>query len=174
VVRANVAERPYADVLEDAQVLPPGLRLVVRNTLVRALDDEVADAIERLHGSPTPAAIALRSLGGAVSRVPVPATAFAHRDAEAMVLAGFVLPEALGREQVDATLAAWVALDALGSGPYLNFQSSATPADVAAAYPPATHARLAEVKRAFDPANVFALNHNIEPASAEDAAGPAA
>jgi hypothetical protein len=76
--------------------------------------------------------------------------------------------------QVAGVLAAWDALDALGSGPYLNFQSSAPPADVAAAYPPATHARLAEVKRAYDLGNVFRLNHNIEPASAEDASGPAA
>jgi FAD/FMN-containing dehydrogenase len=35
---------------------------------------------------------------------------------------------------------------------------------VAAAYPPATHTRLAAVKRAYDPDNRFALNHNIEPA----------
>jgi hypothetical protein len=173
VVRANVAERPYVDVLEDAQVLPPGLRLVVRNTLVRALDDEVADAIERLHGSPTPAAIALRSLGGAVSRVPVPATAFAHRDAEAMVVGGFVLPEALGPGEVDGALAPWAEVAALGCGTYVNFQGSATPADVAAAYPPATYARLAAVKRELDPGNVFALNHNIEPAG-EEAEGPAA
>jgi FAD/FMN-containing dehydrogenase len=174
VVQASIAERPYAEVLEDAQVLPPGLRLTVRNTLVPALDDEVVDAIERLHGGPTPAAIALRSLGGAVARVPASATAFAHRDAEAMVVGGFVLPEALGPAEVDAALAPWAEVAALGSGTYVNFQASATPEDVAAAYPPATYAQLAQVKRTFDPGNVFALNHNIEPAPAGEAEGPAA
>jgi FAD/FMN-containing dehydrogenase len=173
VVQADIGERPYAEVLEEAQVLPPGLRLLVRNTLVRALDDEVVDAVERLHGGPTPAAIALRSLGGAVSRVPVPATAFAHRDAEAMVVGGFVLPEGLGPAEVDGALAPWAEVAALGSGTYVNFQGSATPADVAAAYPPATYARLAAVKRELDPGNVFALNHNIVP-SGEEAEGPAA
>ncbi|MDX6371589.1 MAG: hypothetical protein QOD98_577, partial [Nocardioidaceae bacterium] len=154
----------YAEVLEEAQVLPPGLRLAFRNTLVSVLDDEVADALEQLHDGPTPAALSLRSLGGAVARVPAEATAFAHRDAEAMVVAGFVLPEELTPSEVDAALAPWRDVAALGTGTYVNFQGSATAADVAAAYPPATYARLAAVKRAYDPGNVFALNHNVVPA----------
>jgi FAD/FMN-containing dehydrogenase len=52
---------------------------------------------------------------------------------------------------------------ARGTGTYVNFQGSATAEDVAAAYPPATYARLAAVKRAYDPHNRFALNHNVEP-----------
>jgi FAD/FMN-containing dehydrogenase len=174
VVQASITERRYADVLEEPQTLPPGLRLMVRNTLVRALDDEVVSAIEQLHGGPTPAAIAMRSLGGAVARVPADATAFAHRDADAMVVGGFVLPEQLPPAAVDQALAPWGAVAALGSGTYINFQGSATPDDVAAAYPPATYARLAEVKRAYDPGNVFALNHNVEPAADEETEGPAA
>ncbi len=173
VLRANIAERPYAEVLEEAQDLPPGLRLVVRNTMVPALDDDVVGAIATLHGS-APAAIALRSLGGAFARVPSDATAFAHRDAEAMVLAGFVLPAQLGPAEVEQALLPWRAVAARGTGTYVNFQGSATDEDLAAAYPSATYARLAAVKRTYDPGNLFALNHNVEPASAEEAEGPAA
>jgi hypothetical protein len=63
---------------------------------------------------------------------------------------------------------------AYGVGTYINFQGSATEEDLAAAYPPATYARLAEVKRDYDPRNVFALNHNIVPDSDHEAEGPAA
>jgi FAD/FMN-containing dehydrogenase len=63
-----------------------------------------------------------------------------------------------------------------GAGPYVNFQGSATAADLAAAYPPATYARLAAVKRAYDPGNRFALNHNVRPLrlTGPKAKGPAA
>jgi FAD/FMN-containing dehydrogenase len=40
---------------------------------------------------------------------------------------------------------------------------TATEQDVRNAYPEATLARLREVKRAYDPANLFASNHNVAP-----------
>jgi FAD/FMN-containing dehydrogenase len=169
VTRANLAERRYPEILEDAQH-PPGLRLVVRNTLVPSLDDAVIAAMTRQHAAAHPTAIAVRSLGGAFGRVPADATAFAHRDAEAMVVGMLMLPDTATDAEVDRALVGWRAVAAHGTGTYVNFQGSATAADLAAAYPPATYARLAAVKRAYDPANRFALNHNVEPAAAENPA----
>jgi FAD/FMN-containing dehydrogenase len=160
----SVSERRYLDILEDAAP-PPGLRLAVRNTLVPTLDDAVLTAIARLHTTATvPTAIAVRGLGGAFGRVPADATAFAHRQAEAMVVGLMMLPDTATDADVARTLEPWRAVAAHGVGPYINFQGSATAADVAAAYPPATYARLAAVKRAYDPGNRFALNHNVTPA----------
>jgi hypothetical protein len=51
------------------------------------------------------------------------------------------------------------------SGAYANFQSGAGPADVSAIYPDATCRRLAEVKRRWDPTNLFSGNHNVAPAT---------
>ncbi|HEY0951610.1 FAD-binding oxidoreductase [Nocardioides sp.] len=163
VVEASVAERRYADVLEDAHH-PPGIRMVGRNILAPTLSTDLAEAIARLHRSPGPAAVAVRSLGGAFGRVPAEATAFAHRDAEVLVVCGLMVPADVPDAEVEPMLAPWQDVAVHGTGTYLNFQGSATPADLAAAYPPATYARLAAVKAAYDPDNVFALNHNIEPA----------
>jgi FAD/FMN-containing dehydrogenase len=173
VTEADISERKYADVLEDA-VHPPGLRLTGRNTLVPALDDDVIAAVAGVHPGAVPTAIAVRSLGGAFARVPAEATAFAHRDAEAMIIGAVFLPGTATDEQAEQALVPWRSVAALGTGTYISFQGSAAPEDVAAAYPPPTYARLAAVKRAYDPGNVFALNHNIEPESVEDAEGPAA
>jgi FAD/FMN-containing dehydrogenase len=172
VTAAAIAERRYAEVLEEAQDLPPGLRMVARNTLVPALGGEVIEAVVAAHQGPR--MFAVRSLGGAFARVPADATAFAHRDAEAMIVGGLMLPQSTTDAELEAALAPWRTVAAHGTGAYIGFQGSATAEDVATAYPPATYARLAAVKRAYDPGNLFALNHNVEPAAVEEAEGPAA
>ncbi|HET8590281.1 MAG TPA: FAD-binding oxidoreductase [Nakamurella sp.] len=165
----DVSERRYATILEEARQ-PPGLRMVGRNTLARQLDEPMLAAIDRLYASPAPTAVALRSLGGAFGRVPADATAFAHRDARTMVMCGLLLPAGATDAEVEQGLQPWQEVAALGTGTYLNFQGSATPEDLAAAYPPATYARLAQVKRRYDPANRFARNHNIAPGTQADGA----
>lgn len=162
VTEATITERRYAEVLEEP-FRPPGIRPVARNTLVPVLDDEVIAAIVAVHQDPLPNAVAVRSLGGAFGRVPADATAFAHRDAEAMVFRGVFLAEDATEQDVDAALVTWRPLAALGAGTYVNFQGSASAEDVALAYPPATYQRLVAVKTAYDPDNVFAGNLNIEP-----------
>jgi FAD/FMN-containing dehydrogenase len=49
---------------------------------------------------------------------------------------------------------------------YLNFLGDTGPDRSRAVYPPATYARLADVKRRYDPENVFHLNQNVAPAEA--------
>lgn len=163
VTMAEITECSYSEILENA-VRPSGFRLVTRNALVSRLDDDVIAEICRLHSAAIPTAVAVRSLGGAFARVPNDATAFAHRDAEAMIVVLLMLPDTATDAEVSDALIPWQALSRRGIGTYINFQGSATASDVAAAYPPATYARLAAVKAAYDPENRFARNHNITPA----------
>jgi FAD/FMN-containing dehydrogenase len=110
-------------------------------------------------------------LGGAAARVPVAATAFAHRRRKLMmnVAAVYASPAE------DAVHRAWAedAAAALRRGEdaaYVNFLGDEGEARVRAAYPGPTWQRLAEVKRRYDPANVFRLNQNVAPALAREAA----
>jgi hypothetical protein len=110
-------------------------------------------------------AVQLRVLGGAMARVPVEATAFAHRTSRIMVnVAAFYEGEA-----DRAPREAWVAelsgaLYQGDDGAYVNFVADEGPARVRAAYPGATWDRLAEIKARYDPDNLFHLNQNVPPA----------
>jgi FAD/FMN-containing dehydrogenase len=149
---------PYPSVLDEMS-MPTGVRVETRNTFFRRLDDEPATGIAELVRDG--AAIELRGLGGAFSRVPADLTAFAHRDAEVLLVAAAMLAPGTPPERASQALAAWPAVAAHGTGAYVGFLGTASAEDVAAAYPPATYQRLAAIKRHYDPNNVFRRNHNI-------------
>jgi len=106
----------------------------------------------------------LRSLGGAYGDVAQDATPFPARDATWFAMAGaFDVPGMLDDVARDAALQAWAAIETEGSGVYGNFIASADPSVAERMYPPSTMARLAAVKRQWDPSNVFCRNHNVQP-----------
>jgi FAD/FMN-containing dehydrogenase len=160
----DVRVKPYADVLVDGAAPPPGIRLVTRNALVDTGSVPAALAVLADVGArPGSPFLAVRSLGGAVSRVPEDATAYAHRAAELMVVTTVIGPDAAieaGRPGWDAT---WARLAPHAAGAYANFLASAGEEDVAAVYPERTRKRLAAVKARYDPGNLFARNHNVAP-----------
>jgi FAD/FMN-containing dehydrogenase len=138
-----------------------------RALLLDALDDTTIDVIERrLTEADAPRALVqLRVLGGAMARVPGEETAFGWRDRP--VLLWLITPfEEIGRA---AAFEAWTAafradLPADGAATYVNFMGAEDPDAVRGAYPASTYARLRELKRRYDPGNVFRANHNIRPA----------
>jgi FAD/FMN-containing dehydrogenase len=106
----------------------------------------------------------IRVLGGAHTRVPADATAFAHRHQRFMVS---VMSIYGGGPDVIAAQEAWAAdsIEAIAPGAgsaYVNFLGAQEGDDgFAAAYPAATLDRLRRVKRRYDPENLFRLNENI-------------
>jgi hypothetical protein len=135
------------------------------------LDDKAIDAMlaavapEGRPQSPSMNVIQIRILGGAMARVPADATAFAHRTAPLLAAAAAVGfdPATLEeqREWVDAT---YDATRHASTGAYLNFLEKEGDSRIREAYPPEIYHRLAEIKRRYDPDNVFRLNQNIQPA----------
>ena len=112
-------------------------------------------------------AVQLRVLGGAMARVPVGATAFAHRRSPIMAnLAAFYdgpADRAVRQAWVDDLAAALRQGD---DGAYVGFLGDEGEARVRRAYPGATWERLAAVKARYDPTNLFHSNQNIPPAVA--------
>ena len=164
VIHDDVALTPYVDTLEEGMTPPPGIQIVTRSAFVAK--ESVSGVLQVLaetgasEGSPF---IAVRSVGAAVSRVPADATAYAHRGAELMVVTTTVGPAPVVDAARPALDAVWRRLAPHVGGAYANFLSAATEEDVAAVYPTETYARLAAVKRRYDPGNLFAGNHNVRP-----------
>ena len=163
VASDSVRAMPYAEVLEDMTALPPGLRMELRNTFFTALDDARVAAVEGAAG---------RRRGGAVAaqpgrrRRPRQPGRDRLRPPRRRGHGGGRLPDPAARAARAAGAGAGPV--GTGSGPGLGrlrrVPRLGGPADVAAAYPPATYRRLAAVKRRYDPANVFRRTHNILPA----------
>ena len=137
------------------------------NMLVDALASGAAEAIlEQLDTSTAQmAAVQLRVLGGAMARVPDGATAFGYRGAKMMVNVGamYASPEEGPEHKAWASSLATV-LSAGTPGAYVGFLGDEGEQGVRRAYPPATLERLTEVKRQYDPDNLFRLNMNVPPA----------
>jgi hypothetical protein len=139
-----------------------------RNLFVDTIDRGVAETIvEHLESSTAPLRVAqLRVLGGAMARVPSDATAFAHRSGRIMVNVAAVY----GGPDEAAVHAPWVtgfaaALRQSHTGAYVGFVADEGEQRVHDAYPGSTWDRLSEIKRSYDPTNLFRLNQNIPPAT---------
>jgi FAD/FMN-containing dehydrogenase len=107
----------------------------------------------------------LRVLGGAMARVAVDATAFAHRQSKIMVnLAAFYdgPDDRVVRQGWVEEFAAALRQD--DTGAYVGFLGDEGQPRVQQAYPGATWERLVAVKARYDPTNLFGLNQNIPPA----------
>jgi FAD/FMN-containing dehydrogenase len=168
---------PLADMLQPAPyavMFPPGEgehefhpTAVSHTMFMDTVDRQMADTImEQLQASDAPLrAVQLRTLGGAMARVPVEATAFAHRHSRIMANVAAFYEDLADRDRrqgwVDGTAAA---LQQGDEGAYVNFLGDERPERVRRAYPGSTWDRLVEIKRRYDPDNLFRRNHNIPPA----------
>ena len=163
-----VGPMPYPAIYQFTahQALPHAASL--RMMFAHDLSDATVDAaLAALHAATSPySIIQFRGLGGAMARVDADATAFAHR-----VQRYFVAVIALWLDAAEDaaphqawTKGLWEAIRHEGSGVYVNFLENEGEERLRDAYPPATLARLREVKRVYDPHNLFRFNQNIRPA----------
>jgi FAD/FMN-containing dehydrogenase len=163
ITHQDLQTKPYYQMLEEA--MPPADIIPVSESgFVKSLDADVIETITANFGRPGTPIFQIRSLGGAVARVPADSTAFAHRDYEAIFWMTTMMPATTPAEQAKSMREkAWQPVKEFVAGAYINFLSSADDTSVTTAYPTDTYARLANVKATYDPNNVFNQNHNVKP-----------
>ena len=137
-----------------------------RTFFIDSVDRKVADTIvDQLNSTDAQMRVAqLRVLGGAMARVPVDDTAFAHRRSKIMANVAALY----GSPDQASVYEPWVhrfvaALKQSDTGAYVNFLVDEGEARIRDAYPGKTWDRLRSIKRRYDPTNFFRLNQNIPP-----------
>jgi FAD/FMN-containing dehydrogenase len=143
-----------------------GSRSFIRSHNADGIRPEALDALVELISEPGEGTFSITALGGAIGRVPEDATAYAGRAAAFDLSADASWADAaddqatidwcrraMGIVEPDRTL-----------GAYPNGNSDAGPEETLRLYGDAKIARLADLKRTWDPDNVFHVNPNVEPA----------
>ena len=137
-----------------------------RTMFIDRVDRSVAELIvSRLHRSTAMMSVVqLRVLGGAMARIPVEDTAFAHRHSKIMSNIAGLYNQPEEKEIHEAWVAGFAAaLKQRDSGAYVNFLGNEGVDRIHAAYPGSTWDRLVAIKTLYDPTNLFHLNQNIPP-----------
>lgn len=165
---------PFADMLRPmsyTEMFPPEEGeyhpiAASRTMFLDRVDQSVAETIlKHLNTSTGMMAVAqLRVLGGAMARIPVHATAYAHRQSKIMANLAVLYQDINEKPQHEA----WVdefrkAIAQSDKGAYVNFINTVGEDELKAAYPASTLEKLRQVKVKYDPENLFRMNQNISP-----------
>ncbi|TMB90945.1 MAG: hypothetical protein E6J45_07655 [Chloroflexi bacterium] len=161
----------YAEMQATNPLLPFGLRHYWKGHFLRDLPDDVVDATAD-HVARRPeggfATVLIEFIGGVPLRVPADSMAFNQRSARVNASALAIWMDAAS----DSEHVAWARTFATLIAPaateaeYVNYMTDDTPVDrVRATYGDAKYARLRDLKKRYDPENVFRFNANIAPAA---------
>jgi FAD/FMN-containing dehydrogenase len=139
-----------------------------KSLYLRTLDhDAIGNIVAHLTQRPSELTFAsIWAFGGAVQRVPAAATAFGDRSAPYMLsLDAIWSSPSEDAANIDWVRAAWADMQRYGTGRmYLNFPGHGEGDDlVRSAFGSDVYARLTQVKRAYDPGNLFRMNQNVRP-----------
>jgi FAD/FMN-containing dehydrogenase len=166
VVEVGPMPYPVMNTILDAGYPDGALNYWLSSFASQLSDDLIDTMVERFDSVPSPmSGIILEHFHGAVTRIGATETAVPHRDVGWNLLIPSVWTDpARTEENIAWTRDTFAALRPhIGTGRWLNYLGDDQADDaIRAAYGP-NFDRLREVKRRYDPENVFHLNHNIVP-----------
>ncbi len=154
---------------------PKGHQWYWKADFIKEIPDAAIDQ-HILFGSQLPtlqSTMHLYPIDGAASRVGASDTAWAYRDAKwGMVIVG-VDPDPTKKEElIEWTRAYWQAIHPYSAGgAYVNMMMDNEGQDRVKASYRHNYEQLAQIKRKYDPTNLFRSNQNIEPAASTSANG---
>jgi FAD/FMN-containing dehydrogenase len=167
VVAEHVGPMPYP-ALNAAfdPLVPPGLQHYWKANFVKELTDDAIEA-HLAHGPKVPvvnSTVHIYPINGACHRMAPDGTAFAYRDANfATVIAGMWPDPAANKANITWVRDYYAATAPLSEeGGYINFMSEDDQSRIKANYK-GNYDRLVDVKKKYDPDNLFHLNQNIKP-----------
>jgi FAD/FMN-containing dehydrogenase len=172
-IAGGFAPASYPEVQASSGVLPFGLRHYWKGHMVRDLEPSAIDAVTNamLDVPGGFSFMLLEAIGGRARIEPPGGAAFGQREATWNVSALGIWEDPAD----DAAQIAWArrtaeglrAASLTGAG-YGNYASADETAErIRASFGPERYERLTQLKRRYDPDNVFRFNHNIPPAPAE-------
>ncbi len=166
----TAGSEPYLDV-QTAHDLTLGWG---RRSIIRSMnaDDVAAEALDELvelvAAAPDGASFSITALGGAIGRVDEDATAYPGRAARFDVSADSAWDDPalddVNRDWIRRAMA--IVEPGTSLGGYANGNEGLGPDGALRFYGATKLARLAALKRTWDPDNVFHVNHNVAPAPA--------
>ncbi|GAA2011497.1 FAD-binding oxidoreductase [Nocardiopsis rhodophaea] len=161
----TVAEMPYTDVASIHADPTRPYSYHERTLMLGALDEGAIDTVLAVAGPDTDCGLGLvelRHLGGALRTPPPEGSAVGNRDAAYCLLT--VAPGGPRQSPGEDDLLLDKMTGWSTGGRYLNFlDASATPDQVRSAFTEPAYARLSALKAAYDPDNLFRLDHTIQP-----------
>ncbi|MDH3574302.1 MAG: FAD-binding oxidoreductase [Desulfobacteraceae bacterium] len=162
----HIGAQPYAQWQQAFDpLLTPGARNYWKSHNFTELSDGALDSIVEFAGKlPSPQCeIFVGLIEGAANRVPSDAMAYGHRDAKFVLNVHGRWDEAAQDEICIAWARAFFKASApyASAGAYVNFMTGDEGDRVAAAYG-ANYARLKQIKKKYDPENIFHNNQNIK------------
>jgi FAD/FMN-containing dehydrogenase len=165
----DISVKPYTQVqqsLDDG--FPAGLRNYWKSAYLSAVDDaSIAVLVEHANRAPSPTCVVglEHMMGGAVAAVPSDDNAFGNRDAEYnLLILGISDDPALDDAIKTWARETWKAVEPLSTGGvYVNYMDADEADRIGEAYGSTHYTRLTELKKRYDPDNLFRLNQNIVP-----------